>query len=451
MNKKELLTESKAELIERARELELPGRSQMTKEELAGEIAKALTRATSAARTRRTRKVSATAHHESKPTATSARRSLEARARKGQAMEAENEVENGEMELDLEQADVETAVETKSKSQPAKAASPSRASRNKMPPGGEHLDQAVDLDDTSRSSTMLVKRPAAKRAPITEDRLSGQELPKQYGKDKFVLLTRDPRWLFAYWEITPTAEEDVHRTAGTDIQGAVRVLRVYDCTGMESSDANTSFDVQIHPGAKSWYIHLPTEGRAWRVELGYIGRSGRFYRIFRSNTVATPRKSVSPVIADEFRELDTDFQEIFKLSGGDQVAKGLQGFGGSAAGRKKKRPEFEEAPPEWEYEFNLPTSGSLSSRMPSSPMGIGQKKVDDFFFWVNTELILYGGTQPDATVTVQGKKVQLRPDGTFTLRYALPDGTVDMPCVAVRADGKQKRKARPVVKRNTTY
>ena len=41
MKKKELLSESKAGLIERAKELELPGRSRMTKEELAAEIAKA--------------------------------------------------------------------------------------------------------------------------------------------------------------------------------------------------------------------------------------------------------------------------------------------------------------------------------------------------------------------------------------------------------------------------
>lgn len=437
MNKKELLTESKAELIERARELELPGRSQMTKEELAGEIAKALARSTTAARARRSRKVSATANLESKPTAAAARRSVEARAKKNRDADQVEEPSEGE------KAAVAEVVEA-----PApRAAAPSRAARNKVPPGGG----ALDLDDASRASTMLIRRPELKRLPVTEDRLSGHELPKKYGKDKFVLLTRDPRWLFAYWEITPTAEEKVQATAGDDIQGAVRVLRVFDCSGADAEDVKSSFDVQIHPGAKSWYIHLPSEGRAWSVELGYIGRSGRFYRLFRSNTVATPKKAVSPVTGDEFRQLDEEFQEIFKLSGGDQVARGIQGFGGSAAGgRRKRRPEFEEVPPE-EFEFNLPTSGGLSSRMPSSPLGIGQKQLDDFFFWVNCELILYGGTQPDAKVTVQGQKVALRPDGTFTLRYALPDGTVDMPCVAVRADGKQKRKARPVVVRNTSF
>ena len=51
------------------------------------------------------------------------------------------------------------------------------------------------------------------------------------------------------------------------------------------------------------------------------------------------------------------------------------------------------------------------------------------------ENIVYGATEPDATVTCQGRPVQLRPDGTFTLRFALPDGQQVIPCAARSADG----------------
>ena len=64
-----------------------------------------------------------------------------------------------------------------------------------------------------------------------------------------------------------------------------------------------------------------------------------------------------------------------------------------------------------------------------------EAKGRSFRLWVATELILYGGTEPDARVTVQGKEVKLRPDGTFSLRFALPDGKIELPVTAVSGDG----------------
>ncbi|MDD4858415.1 MAG: DUF4912 domain-containing protein, partial [Candidatus Krumholzibacteria bacterium] len=62
-----------------------------------------------------------------------------------------------------------------------------------------------------------------------------------------------------------------------------------------------------------------------------------------------------------------------------------------------------------------------------------------FRFWIATELILYGGTESDARVTVQGKEIKLRPDGTFSMRFALPDGKIDLPAVATSGDGVEER------------
>ncbi|MDD5174552.1 MAG: DUF4912 domain-containing protein, partial [Candidatus Omnitrophica bacterium] len=72
-------------------------------------------------------------------------------------------------------------------------------------------------------------------------------------------------------------------------------------------------------------------------------------------------------------------------------------------------------------------------------------------FWlvVNTELIVYGATEPDAKLTVQGKEIKLQPDGTFTLRFALPDGKQVIPVEATSSDGIDHRKITPVVTRKT--
>jgi hypothetical protein len=73
----------------------------------------------------------------------------------------------------------------------------------------------------------------------------------------------------------------------------------------------------------------------------------------------------------------------------------------------------------------------------------------DFWLQVHTELILYGSTEPDATVTVQGRPVKLNPDGTFSLRYALPDGEQVLQVRATNRDGDLEREVTPVVTRTT--
>jgi hypothetical protein len=56
-------------------------------------------------------------------------------------------------------------------------------------------------------------------------------------------------------------------------------------------------------------------------------------------------------------------------------------------------------------------------------------------------LIIYGATERDATVTIGGRTIKLRPDGSFSYRFALPDGKYDLPVVAVSADGTDGRAA----------
>ncbi|MCK4325454.1 hypothetical protein KAW55_01710 [bacterium] len=72
-----------------------------------------------------------------------------------------------------------------------------------------------------------------------------------------------------------------------------------------------------------------------------------------------------------------------------------------------------------------------------------------FWFVLDCELIVYGATEPDAKVTIQGRPVALRPDGTFTVRYALPDGVQEIKTTAVSADGIEERTITPTVSRKT--
>jgi hypothetical protein len=74
-----------------------------------------------------------------------------------------------------------------------------------------------------------------------------------------------------------------------------------------------------------------------------------------------------------------------------------------------------------------------------------------FFFEIGTELIVYGRTEPDATVTLCGMNVPLRSDGTFTMRFALPDaGKVPLDFSATSADKVETREISTKVDRVKT-
>ncbi len=72
-----------------------------------------------------------------------------------------------------------------------------------------------------------------------------------------------------------------------------------------------------------------------------------------------------------------------------------------------------------------------------------------FWFVLGTELVVHGATDPSATVTCQGRPVEVRDDGTFTLRFALPDGARDIPCTATSATGTERITITPRVTKET--
>jgi hypothetical protein len=93
-------------------------------------------------------------------------------------------------------------------------------------------------------------------------------------------------------------------------------------------------------------------------------------------------------------------------------------------------------------EVTLPPGEVLSSpgaEQISSPMPAEALPGKAFWFNVNAELIIYGATEPDAVVTIGGRPIRLRTDGTFSYRFALPDGTYKLPIAAAAAHGESRR------------
>jgi hypothetical protein len=77
----------------------------------------------------------------------------------------------------------------------------------------------------------------------------------------------------------------------------------------------------------------------------------------------------------------------------------------------------------------LPGSYGTQECVPSPFSGMERGK----FFWfnVNAELIIYGANELDAKVTIGGRAIKLRPDGSFSFRFVLSDGD-DVRCTALK-------------------
>ncbi|HNX68968.1 MAG TPA: DUF4912 domain-containing protein [Candidatus Omnitrophota bacterium] len=254
-----------------------------------------------------------------------------------------------------------------------------------------------------------------------------RELPDNYGDNQIYLLVRDPYWVYSYWEIQHDHQMKNLAKLGGSWDSVVSVLRVYDIT--DSKKAAPFFDIVLQNMVKAWYLNVQPN-HSYVVELGLLHKDGRFICLARSNEVTTPRSGMSEVIDDQW--MSVDFEKMYALSGGFQVGKS------SAELRKMMEERLRGAI----------TSGSGAGAISSmaSPVRIKQR---GFHFWLECELIIYGGTEPDAKVTMQGRPVQLRPDGTFTFRYALPDGKFVFDCHAESADGIEERVITPIVSRNT--
>jgi hypothetical protein len=260
-----------------------------------------------------------------------------------------------------------------------------------------------------------------------------RDLPAGYGKDRIVVMVRDPYWLHTYWELTRQAIQRAEAALGQEWHGARPILRLLDVGHHDTTSAAESVirDIDIHGGCNNWYIDVANPPRSFRVDIGYLSRSGQFYVLARSNVVTTPRAGVSDVIDENWADFDSKQAErIYAMSGGfDPTASSLE-----------LKQLFEER-------LRRPLGSPAVTSFGSGAFLPGRQR--KFWFQLDAELIVYGATEPNARVTLQGEPVKLRPDGTFTMRFSLPDSRQIIPAVAASADGIEERTIVLAVERNT--
>ncbi|MBI4667399.1 MAG: DUF4912 domain-containing protein [Nitrospinae bacterium] len=263
-------------------------------------------------------------------------------------------------------------------------------------------------------------------------------LPSEYGDTRIIALARDPYKLYLYWELQGGAVERARAALGKDWAQVRWSLRIFDVSGL-AEGFHRYFDVDVNPNSGSMYLEVDRADCEYVVTMGLKDETGRFEQVASSNRSRTPRAEASSSTDAEWTVPDDLFARIYGLSGGYMAGSGslessmfsLPGVSSLAVSSWQSVSSFE-----------------VSSFGASEQMAARAKK-RGFFFWLDCELIVYGGTEPDAKVTMMGKKINLRPDGTFTARFFLPDGIFDIPVTAESSDGVEKREISPTVTRAT--
>ena len=305
-------------------------------------------------------------------------------------------------------------------------------------------------------------------------------LPEAYGRQKLLLLTRDPHWLYAYWDLTREQRQRYNALAASHHL----VVRVY----LDKIESKPVTELHVHPDSQFCFIHVQRAGVKYVAELGYYGTLRQWVTITASNVAAVPPDAAAEDKTVQFATVGRDRQSprVARPAGRgvpnrllplDGVEK-LQAAGDSrgqapvpvSSGRWTSAREFAlaELVSVWGVRKNGPSSADLAEISPagpaqlefealpgaapaiSSPLGgeaealssplMGQpQRQEGFWLSVNAELVVYGATEPDAVVMIGGRPIRIRPDGTFSYRFALPDGNYELPVCALSTHGDQRQ------------
>ncbi len=300
------------------------------------------------------------------------------------------------------------------------------------------------------------------------------ELPSGYGESRIVLMPRDPQWAYTYWDVPNEHKEELRRQGGQQL-----ALRIYDVTDI-NLDYQSPHSIQEYPCdelAREWYLPVPVSDRDYVIDIGYRCADGRWLVLARSARVHVPPVYPSDWIEDVFItvnfEEDLQGKTVYQLvppakkatasvgTNGNAIYDEIFGLAESAEALRVAGSIFgsmqhvpgsvvpEQAISSYIFPsgvgmWAVPTvSGLTMSGVGMSGVGFSASAVPvrprKFWLIADAELIVYGATEPDATVTIGGRPIKLNPDGTFRFQMSFQDGLIDYPILAVAADGEQTR------------
>ena len=261
-------------------------------------------------------------------------------------------------------------------------------------------------------------------------------------KTNLVFLPRDPEWAYVFWQIS-----DVDREKAKSLGANKLCLRLYDVTGVKEGDFNqgTLREIAVDSYSTEWYLPIPVPDREYKVELGY--RYGfKWMTLAFSSAGHVPSSQPSEQILDKFVPFNLESSSETNLSIANSDESEINGlherlYQAATTYSKRSRIGSEEFMETTDisnpgHPQNDSGAGIWSSGLNESGIGVHNRS---FWLVADAELIVYGATDPSATLTIGEEKVPLASDGTFRLQVPFRDGKQNYEIKATDVTGKQKR------------
>ena len=275
----------------------------------------------------------------------------------------------------------------------------------------------------------VVETPAAKKAAKAA---APEALPQSFDAEYLVLMQKDPNWMQAFWDVSEKRINAAKKGKGK------LVLRLFDISNDLTVKRNKKLkfhDIEVPADARSWYVENEVSENC-SAALGVVS-AGKFEPLVEAGPMQT--------FTLEGSEVNTDNVFVRASLGGAAIG----GFGSSGLSSMSAKNWLESLSSSSGSMF----SGALSSAaLKSNKLELPKDTVNygkDFFLWVKTRLIVYGGTRPDAHLQVRGEPFPLNPDGTFSFEEDLPDVTKIIPVFATDKDGDFPTTIVPIVVKRT--
>ena len=313
-----------------------------------------------------------------------------------------------------------------------KAAKPAAKKAVKAAPRAKSAPKASEQTDVKAVTKATVKKTTAAVKAAAKPATKGAALAQSFDPEYLVLMQKDPNWMQAFWEVSEDRIKRAKKGKGK------LVLRLFDVSGdltVKRAKKRKFRDVVVPADARSWYV----ENKATDSTVAVLGfaAGGNFMPLVES----VPVQPYSP----EGSEVNVD--DVFVRASLGGAAMG--GFGSSGLSSMSAKNWLESLSSSSGSMF----SGALSSAaLKSNKLELPKDSVNygkDFFLWVKTRLIVYGGTRPDAHLQVRGEPFPLNPDGTFSFEEDLPDSTKIIPVFATDKDGDFPTTIVPIVVKRT--
>ena len=330
-----------------------------------------------------------------------------------------------------------------------------------------------------------------------------QVLPDGYGESRIVLMPRDAQWAYVYWDIPNEHKQELRSQGGrtlilrlydvTDIDINSQVphsVQEYLCDELARewhlpvpvSNRDYIIDIGYRTFDGNWLIlarsmpvHIPPLYPSEWIEDVFV--TVEWEEDLRGKTVyqlVTPEQKKSLVYSGSNASLETATDKPSTAPQESRFFGGDLRYATSDVSPEAALSSYILAPgvgswamPTVSGRVGITTGASYvqvtnasgvgmvrqESRMSGAGMmmsGVGMSGFSGSLapktgrprkFWLvaDAELIVYGATEPDATVTIGGRPIKLNEDGTFRFQMSFPDGLIDYPIMAVAIDGEQTR------------